>query len=152
MSTRSLIALQQPNSVRAIYCHHDGYPDGVGKILFEHYRDRKKVQSLINLGGLSSLGKTVGPEKPVFDERGIQQESVTIAYFRDMGRDGIESHIFPNREELFDFFHQRNAAGETMIRYLYIFQNGQWYCCDLWQPQRWDLLECFIVQQVNRAT
>ena len=148
MSTRCLIAIDQPESVRAIYCHHDGYPDGVGNILFKHYRDRNKVQSLINLGGLSSLGAKIGPEKPMFDDRGMQVESVTVAYYRDMGHDGIVSHILPSREELADFFRQANVAGKSMIRYIYLFQDGQWHCSDLWQTERWNLLECFIVQNI----
>ena len=57
MSTRSRIAMQnEDGSIKSIYCHFDGYPDGVGATLKEHYTDPKKVEELINLGDISSLG------------------------------------------------------------------------------------------------
>jgi len=37
MATRSNIAIEnQDGTVSAIYCHFDGYIDGVGEILYEH--------------------------------------------------------------------------------------------------------------------
>ena len=42
---------------RSIYCHFDGYIAGVGKTLLNHYTDPEKVNDLMRLGDLSSLGK-----------------------------------------------------------------------------------------------
>ena len=40
MSTRSYIGKLLPGgSITGIYCHHDGYPEGVGVILRDHYTD-----------------------------------------------------------------------------------------------------------------
>ena len=73
MSTRSLIAKQNKNgSITSIYCHNDGYPSGVGKILKEHYANNRKVVSLIALGWISSLEKTING---------------TVAYYRDRSQD-----------------------------------------------------------------
>jgi hypothetical protein len=59
MATRSKIAIEnQDGTVTAIYCHWDGYVDGVGKTLFENY-DREKLEQLIELGDISSLGETL---------------------------------------------------------------------------------------------
>lgn len=71
MATRSNIAIEnQDGSISAIYCHHDGYIDGVGKVLQENYNTREKMEQLIALGDISSLGKTI---------------EETLAYHRDMG-------------------------------------------------------------------
>jgi hypothetical protein len=58
MATRSRIAIEnQDGTVTSIYCHFDGYIDGVGKILQENYNTREKMEQLIDLGDISSLGK-----------------------------------------------------------------------------------------------
>jgi len=59
MSTRSNIVYDTGESVRAVYCHHDGYLDHNGRILFEHYNSEDKVEALINIGDFSSLKPTV---------------------------------------------------------------------------------------------
>jgi hypothetical protein len=72
MSTRSRIAIEnQDGTVQSIYCHFDGYIDGVGTKLFNHY-DREKLKSLIELGDISSLGEST---------------ENTVAYARDRGED-----------------------------------------------------------------
>jgi hypothetical protein len=60
--------LQPDGTIKAIYCHWDGYPENNGKILMEHYTDPKKIEALIGLGSLSSLGPELGEKHP-FDER-----------------------------------------------------------------------------------
>lgn len=42
---------QEDGSYKSIYCHWDGYPEYNGLILFENYKDKNKVEKLINLGG-----------------------------------------------------------------------------------------------------
>ena len=48
--------------VQQIYCHWDGYLEHNGAILLECYRDSAKVNKLIALGDVSSLGVDVGEE------------------------------------------------------------------------------------------
>ena len=60
MATRSRIAIEdQTGKVRSIYCHWDGYPSNNGRILLKHFRTQEKVESLIELGSISSLNKNV---------------------------------------------------------------------------------------------
>lgn len=60
MATRSLIAYDNGEKVYAAYCHYNGYPSGVGWILYSYYHgDVDKVKRLISLGEFSSLRKTV---------------------------------------------------------------------------------------------
>ena len=98
MSTRSRIGMKMlDGSIKSIYCHWDGYPKGVGATLQKHYTDPKKIEELLNLGDISSLGefydkelsnmdwhKFDDPEKR--DEIIKKTERCTIAY-KDRGED-----------------------------------------------------------------
>ena len=56
MGTRSAIGYIRPDgSIRAVYCHWDGYPSHQIPILEEHYASTRKVQALIRPGSMSSL-------------------------------------------------------------------------------------------------
>ncbi len=72
MSTRSRIGIIRDSGdsnpvVESIYCHFDGYPEGVGQMLLDHWTDEDKINDLIELGDLSSLGSVIG-EKHNFDD------------------------------------------------------------------------------------
>jgi hypothetical protein len=85
MSTRSLIGLLNADkSVTHIYCHFDGYPDGVGQTLLDHYTDFRKIKELIALGDLSILGSEIG-ERHSFDGHHNNEVASTwcLAYGRD---------------------------------------------------------------------
>lgn len=60
MGTRTAVFQeQQDGKFLGIYVHYDGYIEGVGKTLFEHYKQREKTYELINKKvALSSLGQT----------------------------------------------------------------------------------------------
>jgi hypothetical protein len=66
MSTRSRIGIVREFDakhmvvVESIYCHFDGYPEGVGQMLLDHWTDEAKINRLIALGDLSSLGRVIG--------------------------------------------------------------------------------------------
>ena len=80
MATRSFICKLLPDhSVTGVYCHFDGYPDGVGAILKEHYTDQGKVDELLELGDLSELHENL---------------TLTVAYHRDRGDDRIPNRIY----------------------------------------------------------
>lgn len=107
MSTRSLIAVKKEDkSYDAIYCHFDGYPEGVGAMLLEDYNTRELVEKLISNGDMSSLGETV--EKCVF-------------YHRDRGED-LNIGKYKTKKEL------NRAYRDSLCEYLYIFKEGVWYC------------------------
>ena len=138
MATRSNIGiLNEDGTITAIYCHWDGYPEGVGLTLVNHYPDEDKVRHLISLGSISVLGEEVEPPVPITDDidnnrvRGILERfepplehtfdsplpGITIAYHRDRGEQ----------------FEQTSFASEYgynsgWIDYNYLFKNGEWYC------------------------
>ena len=56
MATRSAIGYRKlDGSVRAVYCHWDGYPEHQLPILKKHYSGIRKVQAMIKPGSMSSL-------------------------------------------------------------------------------------------------
>jgi hypothetical protein len=140
MGTRSMIAIQNPynKTVRAVYCHWDGYLEHNGSILNKHYSNSAKVNNLIALGGLSSLRAEIG-DKHLFnsielpkDQRAAHEEAVKdmcTFYGRDRGETGQEFKVFPTLKEAEDYF-----AG-SWCEYLYVFkyskaddyQSGEWH-------------------------
>jgi hypothetical protein len=112
MATRSFIARYNPdtNDYTAIYCHWDGYPEGVGVTLRDHYTTDNKVQELIALGDISSLGDTLK-----------ETES-----YKMRGDTDTDSRTFNSREGMLG--HYRDCWCE----YGYIWENGGcWTCVDL---------------------
>jgi hypothetical protein len=102
MATRSRIGIENENgTISSIYCHWDGYPDGVGATLKEHYSNSQKLKMLLNLGDISILGEQVA----TMDEHSFNnpKEGVTVAYHRDRGevkreaRTDVSIEQFKNR-------------------------------------------------------
>lgn len=105
MATRSTIALEfADGTVGQVYAHWDGYLSHNGKILLENYSDPFKLQKLIDLGGLSTLGPDIG-EAHSFDnpfnygtkewENWSQaKKKVCTFYGRDRGETEMEATYF----------------------------------------------------------
>ena len=64
MATRSRIAVEtKEGGVRSVYCHFDGYPDGVGANLLQKFpdgTDSKEVEEYIDLGDRSTTELSYG--------------------------------------------------------------------------------------------
>ena len=85
MATRSNIAMKTlEGKIVSVYCHWDGYVANNGKILLENYTDADKIEALVALGAISSLGTVIG-EKQDFDDRSTQKDDWTLFYTRDRG-------------------------------------------------------------------
>lgn len=85
MSTRSIIKIVRENGTKeSIYCHYDGYIEGVGVTLQLAYNTADRVNELMELGNLSSLGYYLNPTDNThsFD---TPQNDVCVAYHRDRG-------------------------------------------------------------------
>ena len=102
--------------VKSIYCHWDGYPEGVGQKLQDHFLDREKVAALIELGAISFLEKEVAPTGPHSFES--PQPGVVVAYHRDRGEDFIEPRVDASVAEFFN---------SDIEQYGYLFtEEGEW--------------------------
>lgn len=107
MATRSLICKQFSGTgkVRGVYCHFDGYPAGVGQTLIDCYNNDTIVNQLLELGALSSLGRTLAD---------------TVAYHRDRG-DDLEIEEFDNLEAAREY-----ARFDVGAEYIYIWDGVRW--------------------------
>lgn len=105
MATRSFIGKKTQGGITGVYCHYDGYPSGVGDTLQRHYTDPLKVDALLALGSLSSLGLDI-----------VQ----TVAYARDRG-ETLAVPLFYRTEEALTL-----GCREIGMQYAYVFDNGQW--------------------------
>lgn len=92
MSTRSSISIKTPDGkYRGIYVHNDGYLSYNGRVLKEHYTDVDKINRLIDLGDISSLGERVEPiGEHSFDK---SERGTTIAYGRDRGETDVDFKV-----------------------------------------------------------
>jgi len=55
MATRSRIAIRIGDKVHSVYCHWDGYPEGVGNELITRFNSRELAEGLVELGNRSWL-------------------------------------------------------------------------------------------------
>lgn len=89
MATRSNIIAKIGDKWARIYCHWDGYPEGVGAMLKTHYTDPDKIARLMALGDLSALYEECdGAPGHTFDKPVTGQ---TIAYGRDRGEKDLDT-------------------------------------------------------------
>lgn len=87
MSTNAHIAILKDGKYTYIYSHWDGYPEHVGKILYENYNTTEKIEELIALGDISSLGPRLKPNDDEAHSFDNPIRDITIAYHRDRGED-----------------------------------------------------------------
>lgn len=131
MATRSTIGIKLADGrVRGVYCHWDGYLSNNGVLLLEHYQDPAKVQALIDLGNISSLGSEIG-EEHLFDnpyphgtpenrDWQIAHDHMTTFYGRDRGEANNGPKMYADEEAFL-------REGEE---YDYLFDHGVWYVSD----------------------
>jgi len=136
MATRSTIAIKHGERIKAIYCHWDGYLEGVGATLLANY-DSTQANFLVALGDVSSLGSKIGEAHP-FSKFEIaeddpdreakiklhelaEQEDWTTFYGRDRGETGCEFRTFGSESEWVG--HYDNVGAE----FYYLMDNGVWY-------------------------
>lgn len=142
MGTRSNIFIENLDSTfTGIYCQFDGYLDYNGVVLYQAYQTAEKLQKLIDLGDISSLGAETIPsplvEKFGFDyqsnpeyqalskeeQERLQQEArkdneqdlpiYTTAYHRDRGEEELNQMHVQSFQDVID-----QQGG--MIEYVYV--------------------------------
>jgi hypothetical protein len=91
-------------TVRAIYCHWDGYPAHVGILLKAFYDTADTLTALLDRGDVSSLGSTL--------------EETT--FYRGRGEDDVFAKEFTDIAEAVEYY-----TG-SWCEYFYIFEDGIW--------------------------
>ena len=103
MSTRSYIGVKRPDyKIDYVYCHFDGYLEGVGQTLKEHYADGDLTE-VFKHGDMSYLGETPA-------ESGFYDEGETSAT--------------KTAESLYEY---KKRIESSWVDYGYLFQDGKWY-------------------------
>lgn len=116
MATRSFIAMldEFSDEYHAMYCHWDGYPEGVGVTLRDYFNRGTEVYELIQLGGISVLNEGYG-------ETAVQGNI-----------NGDSPKVFRVFGELLNYY--RGCGCE----YGYVFSDSKWQCYAL-RPTKVDL-------------
>lgn len=123
MSTRSFIGKLNSNGfVSGIYCHFDGYPEHTGKILQNHYVTLEKVNALLALGNLSSIGPEIGEKRDFADNN----DRFCKAYHRDRGEDFEENKLYVSVDEMV-----KNVYSDMGAEFAYVFADGKWQTYEL---------------------
>lgn len=111
MSTRSLIGFKlRPTKdgrpgpgIRAAYCHSDGYPEYVGRLLLERFNDPMSAVAIAGAGYISSLSET--------------DDIITM-----IGES--YNHTPPMEFDNETVYALGDSCGEE---YVYLFMDGEWY-------------------------
>lgn len=132
MSTRSNIGLMLDDStVKRVYCHYDGYPDGVGQTLLNSFNTVEKIEELLSFGDISCLEDNIHPKgEHTFDN---PEKGCTVFYGRDRGEDNTEAITCLMQEWVSEQF--------SWIEYIYLFRDNEWYVKNLREGEDWVSLE-----------
>ena len=115
MSTRSLIGIKDDDKVKYIYCHNDGYLNGVGYILNTHYKEKKLVDALLALGDISALGdKPMDLGESAWDSLDSTIYRRGCRTYASRGEEDVEA-----REGSIEDFEAE--ADDKYVDYLYLF-------------------------------
>jgi hypothetical protein len=122
MSTRSSIAIRHGTVIKAVYCHWDGYLGYVGRLLDRHYQASPKINNLIALGDISSLGVAIG-EEHCFDQVSDYEDGFArqcTFYTRDRGESTpFTTHL--SESEWID------RCSFSSCEYFYLYDTGVWW-------------------------
>ena len=115
--------------IKAVYCHWDGYPEGVGNTLQLHY-NRSKTKQLLVRGDISTLASDIGT-KHDFDAR----DCGTTFYGRDRGDKGINAEFFDTAEHFTEHY--------SFSEYFYLLtEDGTWLVND--GRDKWERLSALL--------
>ena len=121
MSTHSRIGVDRGNGmIESIYCHFDGYLRGVGRVLLKNYTNDVKVDDLMKLGDISSIGSEIG-EKHDFVK---YDKNMCNSYGRDRDEDDVNSVV--NKYSSPAAFIQW-AKRQSGAYYVYLWRDGKWW-------------------------
>jgi hypothetical protein len=126
MGTRSRIGIEgEDGTVTSVYCHWDGYPEGVGAELLAHYNSAERAVELMKHGDLSSIN---GPD---FAPEGAHGGG-TVAYSR-WRNDDCPPRVDASRDAYY-------GPDDWDIEYLYLYGPRGWEVSSGGNPPVWEPL------------
>lgn len=140
MSTRSNIGILNPDgTVDAVFCHWDGYPNGVGVILRDYYTSEEKVRKLISVGAIDTLDENIDPDPSQPHCIYSMQEGVCAFYCRDSEEHhDLEIFHFNSIDDFLDL----SCGNRFYAEYLYYRYGDIWYCYDVYKEKYINLYSC----------
>ena len=115
-STNANIGLQSKDgTITYIYSHWDGYLEGVGKVLLDHWSNIKDIKALLKQGDVSILGDNIG-KKVEFNGFDSTKNSQCLFYGRDRGETGVKA----------DKTKSRKSFARQEYNYLYLEAEKVW--------------------------
>jgi len=126
MATRSTIWIKQKDgSLKGIYCHNDGYLANNGAILLNAFDDIKKIESLISLGNISSLGAYI---EPIFSHKihdfDNKQDDTVVSYARDRG-EALSLYSCKDFNSIDDYLEEYNYIFDLFNNTWYFFEDSE---------------------------
>lgn len=124
MSTRARIVFVDENNIaHSVYCHNDGYPQWVGRILKTAYNNEERIKKLISYGDMSALCTEINPVPNVPHKASSYcQPDVCIFYHRDRGD---EWEYTKPIEFKYTIKNMRKYIGDD-IDYTYVWHGNKW--------------------------
>ena len=105
MATRATIGYLNPdNTITTTYNHYDGYPEGLGVALKNHYNTNEKAKEVANMGYVSYIDAETGNieanNKSAPQTVGDDDLVSSIQYFKDQASEGDYAYLWvPQNEE-----------------------------------------------------
>lgn len=123
MSTRSYIGrLLDDGRVEYIYCHFDGYVEGVGATLYDYHNTEDEAKEIISFGSASSIEKNTNPPENVYHDFDNKADGISVYYHRDRGEDWEDT-----KPRYFDSEKSYWNDSDIFIEYYYLFKDGKWF-------------------------
>lgn len=122
-STRSHVGIiDKKGNITSTYVHSDGYPEGVGAMVVNHFADTRKVKELLKLGkwGISYLEPGIeGGEGHTFN---TPIDGETVFYGRDRGQKKFVSTFTSNQRDLQDYL--SDVSNDAGAEYVYLWDEA----------------------------
>jgi len=105
MATRATIGYLNPdNTITTTYNHYDGYPEGLGVALRNHYNTNEEAKEVANMGYVSYIDAETGNieanNKSAPQTVGDGDLVSSIQYFKDQASEGDYAYLWvPQNEE-----------------------------------------------------
>jgi len=122
MATRSRIAIQIGDKVHHIYCHWDGYPEGVGNELITRFNSRELAEGLVELGNRSWLIQPDGYTSSTAELYDEPAEVVSKEQWERFSKDPIdgEQYVYEWIDDegwiVYDVYHDEYLTVEKAIK------------------------------------
>ena len=113
MATRSILIFAdvQNSEVLGTYCHFDGYPEHMMKVL-PSYDTEEKVRELLNMGDASFIESTL---------------EASVFYARDRGEE-LQLNRFKIVDKN-DLLNSKYVLARSGGEYVYLYIGGEWVFC-----------------------